>query len=560
MCGIYCEYCFKGNTNLFNIINGIKLVENRGYDSCGIFLKSQHDEKIIKKFNIDEFKENCVDDAFIGMGHTRWCTNGSPTLTNSHPHVCYRNKLTIVHNGCLENIKEISDYIGKNNIKCKSDTDTELIANFISHELYIKETNELLKILNNVKLDGMNTMLIWYENNLYIYKKINSLVFGIEDNKIKFSSERYGLNTSEVFYLNDGIYKITDDFINHPMRYCNIKAYNNIESIIDYSGKSYMEFEIYQQTSTNIKINQNIYDLFQSNNNFIIIGCGSSYNVSKFSEQYIRIHTNKKIFSFDACNFNKHDIPEMENVIVFVLSQSGETIDTYQAAQIIKKNIKYPIFCGITNSEHSLIYRYCDYNILMNIGRENAVASTKSFTAIMDIFMKLINKNPINIINWNKLENIVLKIISTINVQSVSNMFILGDHEYYPLALEGSLKLKEVSYINVQGYPISSLKHGPFALIDNETVIFLINPFGIENKKIISTYNEIKSRNGNVIILTNETNEFDNYTKILLKSETIEHYYKLLTIFFQLLSLRIGLLKNINIDKPRNLAKCVSVI
>ena len=614
MCGIYAEYAVSdrhiNSIKVENIVNGLKLVENRGYDSCGLFLSDKCGKYLIKKsMNLNEIHENLK--AFksrefkFGMGHTRWCTNGVPSSKNSHPHTSSLNnkqKVTVVHNGILENIDEIYEFISRNfplftRNSCISDTDTEIIANYFSCCIsYFNSSNlDFLEILSAIfenskipKIKGFNTILIYYNNRVFVYKDTNSLIFGYDEKEktIKISSQITRLmeiSCKTLYLFSDGVHEINRNLIYNP----NILNKNTIltsEKKNHETEKNTEKFssvmlkEIYDQAYlSNIGcveiIGDKIMNMFCNMKNIVLVGCGSSYNACKLIKKNInkKFHLSKNVYAFDSCNLTKYDIPKhvidnASDTLVFFISQSGETIDTYKAISLFKDFVNT---VGITNCEHSLIYRNVTHNVVMNIGEEIAVASTKSFTRSVNIFNNLISqKKPIpdrsklydilcqlelNVDNFlnDKMQNFSL------DFTKVNIMFLMGDSEYFHIAEEGSLKIKEISYINAQAYPLSGLKHGPFALLTDSSIVILIESNdGLNRKKIETVYNEVLCRvknSFNILIIRENEGLLTNISSSNL-------YQEIVIILLQILSVKLGMLKKINVDRPRNLAKSVTVI
>lgn len=577
MCGIYCK--ISQNTSLKEIIHGIEQIQNRGYDSCGILMANSRTVNIIKEINEIDSKLNAIEKIKLhdknqpkfnfGMAHTRWCTHGIINKANTHPHTCYKNKLHMIHNGIVENFNEIKQFLNEKNIQTIGDTDTEIIVNFFSYCIDNVNSDEIYEKLKKCskKICGRNAFIIYYNERIFIFKNTVNLLIYESENEIIIASEKYSLPDGKYYTIKDGFHELYKNNLSELKKEMFInKAYT-----IPICDGNNMKREILQQRTflSNTKnLSSDILKIFNNSENILLIGCGSCYNLAMVGAEFIRQNTGKNVFAIDACNFSKHKIPnyihKSNNLLCIVLSQSGETIDTFITMNKIKELVPFAVTMCVVNSVSSVIYNKSDYKIEMQVGRENAVASTKTFTCIFKIFYLLCEKNLLfKPYNYDTVDENIQLFTKYIPKISISSIFILGDGVFYPIAIEACLKLKEVAYINCDAYPLGALKHGPFAMIDkNNTNVFIIHTE--KSIKTKSTYSEIKCRGANVVILSNSLLQLDGSgidESDIINFNSDENIFMFqIIIFFQLLSMYTGIQKKINVDTPRNLAKCVTVI
>ena len=607
MCGI-SAIISKNNSNILNIlINSLKLIENRGYDSVGIgFYDLSYNSWIIEKTldNSDYF--NTIINKYnsnIAIGHTRWATHGGITKENSHPHLSMKKKIMVVHNGIINNYLEIKNFLIKNNYIFYSETDTEIIANYIEYIL-LNEDTDIINVISNLKKTLFGTWgLVIIDcdnpNQYYITRYGSPLVLAENDFQIMVSSETTGLLSLFNNYIsinNDDIIRINNKGYLSNIKYNYINLSHSIINSTPYPFKYWIEKEINDQPisilnainnggrikSDNIilgglelvkkELQENFY------NHLLVFGCGTSYHATLLSKFYFKksiINNFQTIQSIDASEFSEYDLPNInDSAICIFCTQSGETYDIIRSINICKKRNYYLI--GVVNVVNSHISKLVDCGVYINSGREISVASTKSFTNTLIILsligmwfsekkynlkqisclrkLNLLSENIINNIEINKnIDNISKYIIDN----NINNIFILGSQELYSISKEAALKIKEISYLHAEGYSALSLKHGPFALLDKTNITFLLIQEEF-TEKLLSTYNEIISRNTNCYVITDNNNI--NINKNIIFINRIDYYKEILfNIFFQKLALKLSLCKNINPDKPRNLAKVVTV-
>uniref|UniRef100_A0A6C0AXV1 glutamine--fructose-6-phosphate transaminase (isomerizing) n=1 Tax=viral metagenome TaxID=1070528 RepID=A0A6C0AXV1_9ZZZZ len=602
MCGI-TAFLSKNNENIIPLIlKSLSIIQNRGYDSAGIAMNSG--EWNIYKYasndsvnSMDKLHEN-VNDKFshIAIGHTRWATHGAKTDNNSHPHISMHKNIILVHNGIINNFQELKTKLINKGYKFYSDTDSEVIANLL--EYYILENYSIILAIECLRkeLSGTWALAIIYTlepEKIFITRHGSPLILGMDDNNIICCSELSGLIGLVYNYIiidNHDIITISKDGY-HANNIYETKSINNI-AIRD-SPAPYEHWtirEIYDQPHTlsgafnngaRIMNNDiilgglnNMKNILENNKieHLLVLGCGTSYHASMFAKYYFNNFTT--IQSFDASEFNSKDIPKKGIVLSIICSQSGETRDLIKCIDICKK--KKCILLGVVNVVDSLIARSVDFGVYLNAGSEIAVASTKSFTSML-IVLSLIgmwfNDKYMNIPIITTLRSLPGKveellsdtifkdkcfdIINFINDKNIQSIFILGKEKMFPVSKEIALKIKEITYIHAEGYSAGSLKHGPFALLDKKTLTFLLID---ENNtdSLTSTFYEINSRDTYCYIISD--NDKLNITNNILILPKILHYQEIIfSIALQYLSYNLSISRDINPDKPRNLAKVVTV-
>lgn len=587
MCGI--TGCLSKDA-MKSVIQGITKLQNRGYDSTGIST-IVNNEILIQKYISDQNNAivSIINDPMailncnLAIGHTRWATHGPKTIENAHPH--YTDRFSLIHNGIIENYLDLKKEL---NYTFYGQTDSEVIVKYLD---FLYHNNKDYTYLDKILIGSWAILFLDKENpdKIYFMKNKSPLIIGYNDDltKIMIVSELIGFDPDIKYYFS-----IDDrDFGYVSLKYIeSTKKYiplNTQFQIVETSPSPYSHWtikEIHDQPSAISSLLQNriidntIYlpeleclqfDLINVKN-FIFLGCGTSYHAAQIGARFFKeFNSNINIQVIDGADFEKNDITD-KNTILILLSQSGETQDLYRALSI--SNLKS---IGIINVENSLIAREVSCCLYIKAKRENAVASTKSFTnQVIMLLLLSMWLNPFHpLINKyiNSLKNLSLDFIKMIEqskqeiphilnlFKNQSNCFILGKHISEWIAKEGSLKIKEISYIHSEGFSAASLKHGPFALLtDNIPVVILAND-DLFFSKILNITSEIKSRSANVIFITNkliDTNKVDHL--LYFNSDSV--LFPLLTIIpLQLLSYYLSIDRNINPDYPRNLAKVVSV-
>ena len=609
MCGIVA---YKGDKNKTSkiIFDGLKLLEYRGYDSCGIGVIHDNMIKAFKwkgrvKRTEEKFKKTKISSP-ISIGHTRWATHGEPNDVNAHPIISYNKKFAIVHNGIIENYKELKKILSEKGYKFYTDTDTEVLVNFI--ELCVINSKSVDKGLTYAlsKLEGAFGIVLIKRDNpdlMYAARKGSPLAFGKKGNEFFIASDATPIieYTKKIIYLDNGHllkiegseFDILDFNLNKiPKKFKEVDVELQRVELGNY--ESYMLKEIMEQPDSlkqtmlgrikekNITLGgiQAYTDTLLNTNRIIIIGCGTSWHAGLvaeyFFEKYLKIPVEVEYASEFRYRFpiiNKGDV-------VFVISQSGETADTLEATRIAKK--KGATVLGIVNAVGSSIARLTDEGCYLHAGPEIGVASTKAFTSQLMLFfmigikasflkknitkkkyLKMINeleKIPSKIKYLLDQKNDIKKISKKIHKKN--HALFLGRGNNFPVALEGALKLKEISYIHAEGYPAAEMKHGPIALIDKEMPVIAICTKSDEYDKMISNIREVGSRNAIVIGVIDKENEHvkDYLDFSIMVPSTSKDFTPIINqIPLQLLAYHCAVLRGCDVDKPRNLAKSVTV-
>lgn len=588
MCGIIGYVTKeKNNTVIPTLLDGLKKLEYRGYDSAGIAFLKENKIEIIKESGPIVNLENRIKDnvdSTIGIGHTRWATHGKATKTNSHPHRV--GKMTIVHNGIIENYLQLKDFLKKEKYEFVSDTDTEVAAALIDY-LY-KKTNDMIETLNRFieKAKGAYAIAIIcddYLDRLFVIKKASPLIIGVKTNENFIASDVPAIldKTNKYVILEDKDYaEVFSDKINvyRNKKKINYKI-NNFKGdklLIDKQGyEHFMLKEIHEQPD----IIKNLIDKYLKKEfvlpnitdykKIVIVGCGSAYHAGLVGKHLIEKNLNIEVFCEIASEFRYKKLFLDKDSLVIAISQSGETADTLAAVKISKACKAHTL--GIVNVKESSIAREVDEVVYTEAGTEIAVATTKAYSAqiLMFVLLSLENKES-KIKKLTALPLLMQKLVNQLDdykkvaecLKTSDHLFFIGRLIDYAVAMEGSLKLKEISYIHSEAYASGELKHGTISLIEKGTpVIALVSDKSIA-EKTISNIKEVKARDAKVtLIVTEECNLIsDCYDyKIVLPTVLEEAYPLLMIIPLQLISYEVARLRGCSIDKPKNLAKSVTV-
>ncbi len=613
MCGIVG---YIGNNKAREVlVNGLLSLEYRGYDSSGIAIL-ENNEIVVKKekgrvSKLQELEGFNKLTGNLGIAHTRWATHGIPSRENAHPHLDNSKTFAVVHNGIIENYLEIKEFLIDKGYNFLSQTDTEVIPNLI-HYYYqknddLKGTDRLLKAIQKALNDFKGSYAIeiistLYPENIIVARKNSPLVIGRADNEVFIASDIPAIlkYTNKFYFLNDGeialISKNQIDFYDlslnkHEKEIENIEM--DLRTVEKEDYKNYMIKEIFEQPTAVKKTIESRLDL--SNNcrfediditkdylaslkKIYIVACGTAMHAGLVGKKIIEKFTNINTEVDIASEFRYRD-PIIDDKMLFIcISQSGETADTLAALKLAKSKGAKTI--AIVNAIESSITREADYSIYTQAGPEIAVASTKAYTsqvtllAILGIHLaEVLGKYDIQEIKSLKEdiislpdkikevlanENVIKEFAS--KVYNQKDMFFIGRGNDYNAAEEGSLKVKEVTYIHSEAYPAGELKHGSIALIDKGTTLVGIITESLLLEKTISNLEEVVSRGADVLIITNQTIENKDFKNIIKIPNINSLISPILSVIpMQLLSYYICEFKGLDADKPRNLAKSVTV-
>lgn len=603
MCGIVA---YRGHNDCLDIlISGLESLEYRGYDSAGIGLIVHNQLMLYKSMgSIEDLKNKLPESkqpSYCGFGHTRWATHGSPCKRNSHPHVTSDCRLGLVHNGIIENYEELKESLSKK-YKFLSDTDSEVLLYLIYDFLPNNSLQEAVKLALDKVIGAYAIVVIDRENPQYIVaaRKGSPLVVGLGANEILVASDvgAFGSRASVgVVYLEDNtLAKISDKLetfsLNHgkEYEYTIEKVYDNVVQVTKGSFDSFMLKEIYEQSKAvedclsgrldgyRIKLGGLIgyENIFKKANHITIVSCGSSWHASLIAKYYIEEFCKIKVSVEYASEFRYRKPCIEKGDIVIGVSQSGETADTISALEIAK--IYGATIIGICNVPNSTISRITDCGIYLKAGVEVGVASTKAFTnqVLCLLMLSLWIEQNLNIMSNDHRKAIFddLRSLSEVisdalecneqieflseQCSAMTNCLFLGRGYNFPVALEGALKLKELSYVHAEGYPAAEMKHGPIALIDkNMPVVVIANNYQYHSK-IINNIKEIQAREGKVITIYSSFDVVGDY-KVRIPGICDALSPLLSVIPLQLFSYYSAKLRNKNVDRPRNLAKSVTV-
>ncbi|KFF11752.1 glutamine--fructose-6-phosphate transaminase (isomerizing) [Chryseobacterium soli] len=616
MCGIVGYTGFQDAYDI--VINGLRRLEYRGYDSAGIVLEDSDN-----KFEIEKTKGKVQDlvnisqqlkgKAKMGMGHTRWATHGVPSDRNSHPHLSNNGKVAIIHNGIIENYDTIKKMLTEKGFTFKSETDTEVLVNLIQYFMDLNSQTDfptaVRYALNEVY--GAYAVTIMHEDypGVLVVGRLGSpLAIGIGDKEYFIASDAspFVEFTKEAIYLEEGhmatisleggvdIRTINENSKIEP-EIQQLKM--NLEQIEKGGYEHFMLKEIFEQPKSvhdtmrgRLLVDEGIIKMagiwdhvekFKNANRIIIIACGTSWHAGLIGEYLIEEYARIPVEVEYASEFRYRNPIITDKDVVIAISQSGETADTMAALKLAKE--KGAFIYGICNVVDSSIARITDAGSYTHAGPEIGVASTKAFTAqltILSLIALKLGKHNGNLGNaefmsliaeLNALPKKIEEVLSTTHelTQSIAKDFVnatnflyLGRGYNYPAALEGALKLKEISYIHAEGYPAAEMKHGPIALIDENMPIVIIAPKKGHYDKIVSNVQEIKARRGKIIAVVNkgdqQVSEMADY--VIEIPETSECFSPIIaSVPLQLLAYYIAVYRGANVDQPRNLAKSVTV-
>ncbi|MEM1405987.1 MAG: glutamine--fructose-6-phosphate transaminase (isomerizing) [Bacteroidota bacterium] len=610
MCGIVA---YVGHRKAHEvIIKGLKRLEYRGYDSAGIALLNKGLNVYKKKGRVSDLENAIVDEKLtsnIGIGHTRWATHGEPNDINAHPHYSYTKNLAIIHNGIIENYSSLKQELVNKGYSFNSETDSEVFLQFIediqlNNECSLEEAVRLAL----TKVVGAYAIVIMSKDNpnlLIAARKGSPLVIGVGNNEFFLASDATPIieYTNEVVYLNDYEIAIIE---NNELRLKNTQDVPStpyiqtldmeLEAIEKGGYEHFMLKEIYEQPKSisdcmRGRLNANEGRLVLggireyankliSTDRIIIVACGTSWHAGLVAEYFFEEFCRIPVEVEYASEFRYRNPVIKEGDVVIAISQSGETADTLAAIELAKS--KGAVIFGVCNVVGSSIARASHEGAYTHAGPEIGVASTKAFTAQLTVLTMIAlrvahRKGTITERRYHELlvemENIPAKVEKALLLdkqikevaelfQDAKNFLYLGRGYNFPVALEGALKLKEISYIHAEGYPAAEMKHGPIALIDEEMPVVFIATRDSSYDKVVSNIQEVKARKGKVIAVVTEGDALiPKMAEFVIEvPKTDEALMPMVSVIpLQLLSYHIAVLRNCNVDQPRNLAKSVTV-
>ncbi len=610
MCGIIG---YIGDRAVYPVlINGLKRLEYRGYDSAGISILNK--KSLIYKCkgkvsDLEDFVKDKNLSGKMGIGHTRWATHGEPNDVNAHPHSSENGKFIIIHNGIIENYTKLKEMMEHRGVKFKSETDSEVLANLIEY-IYLKgnvkaEIAVRLALSRVVGAYGLVIICTDEPDKLIAARKGSPLVIGVGNEEYFLASDATPIveYTKSVIYLNDNdVAIITKNELilktvkNDPQTPKIQKLDLDIGEIDKGGFNHYMLKEIFEQprsildtfrgrvvsNNSNLRLGglYNVLPRLIEAKRIIIIGCGTSWHAGLVGEYLFEDLARISVEVEYASEFRYRNPIINKDDIIIAISQSGETADTLAAIHLAKE--KGATVLGICNVVGSSIPRETDGGVYTHAGPEIGVASTKAFTAQVTVlammailignkkkvlpddlyrnYIKSLTKIPKMIEKILKLNNEFKRIASL--YKDANNFLYLGRGYFFPVALEGALKLKEISYIHAEGYPAAEMKHGPIALIDQKMPVVVIATKDSSYDKIVSNIQEVKARNGIVIAVVTEGDKVIKQLAdhVLEIPDTDTVLSPLLAVVpLQLLSYHIAVMRGCNVDQPRNLAKSVTV-
>lgn len=585
MCGIFAYIGTKKNAGDL-IVDGLKSLEYRGYDSWGVAVKKLDSNIYIEKHTgkIGQAKLPRLESS-IGIGHTRWATHGGVTEKNSHPHCGCTNDIIVVHNGIVENFSEIKKTLLKKKHRFISETDTEIIAHLIEEKLKSQKDRKQAVLKTFRELSGLNAIIIFFpkQEEFYAVKNGSPIAFGENEKEMIIASDAASIipYTKSVYFLDDNELLFISkqgkrELVSTDGKEKKIK-FITLNYSVQQAGLGrfphFMIKEINEQPKVimNIvdsqrKIIENAASLIKKSYGSYLVGCGSSYYAclagtylfSKIAKRHINASSGSE-FSY-LIDFLKN------KSLVIALSQSGETIDVINSIKESKK--KQAKVMAVTNVLGSTLYRMADYKILLNAGPEKCVVSTKVFTAKVAVLylisyalnggydkgiaeIKSATKEIEKLITSKQLKELAQRL------KDKNHIYTLGRGVSYPVALESALKIKEVSYIHAEGFAGGELKHGVIALIEKGTPIIIYNPEDETYEDTISSAYEVKARGAYIIGVSSKSSPvFDEFIKVKNCNDATSLPN---VVVAQLLGYYLALAKGNDPDKPRNLAKSVTV-
>lgn len=609
MCGIVGAVAQRDVTPI--LLEGLRRLEYRGYDSAGIAVLNNVDqlERIRVAGKIEDLERALEDEQLsgnTGIAHTRWATHGKPTIENAHPHIC-RDQLALVHNGIIENHEQLREQQKNLGYKFSSDTDSEVIVNQI-HD-YLEKGEDLLSAIvkTSLMLKGAYALGVINKGDpgrIIATRSGSPLVIGIGIGEYFIASDVFALLpvTQQFIFLEEGdiadisrdsltIYDINNNVVERPVCLSELST----ESADKAGFRHYMLKEIYEQPTAitdtlegrldkglivEDAFGQTASHVFDKVESIKIVACGTSYHAGLVAKYWAEEIANVPCQVEVASEFRYREIFVPENTLFVTISQSGETADTLAALKKAKES-GYLSTLSICNVAESSMTRESDLVFLTRAGIEIGVASTKAFTtqlvSLLLLILAIARRHGMNNDTEKEIVSQLEHLPGQINtvlelnefISGLANQFANKNHALYlgrgtmlPVAMEGALKLKEISYIHAEAYPAGELKHGPLALVDDEMPVIAVAPNNMLLEKLKSNLHEVKARGGKLYVVTDTSAEIDSDEDIeLLKISPVSEYISpiVYTVPLQLLSYHIAVLKGADVDQPRNLAKSVTV-
>ena len=608
MCGIIGLVSDKEVSS--TLLEGLKRLEYRGYDSSGIATISNNKiERVRSKGNLSFLEEKLLSTSLpgnIGIGHTRWATHGTPEEKNAHPHIT--DKVAIVHNGIIENNNQLRTQLVESGVDFSSDTDTEVICHIITSYLNsgLSSYDSIRAAMNDIKgTYALGVLVTSDPSKLYAVRGGSPLAIGSSRNENYIGSDTYSLSaySDNITYLKDGDIAIIESHSYNIFNQSDAIVHRERQSIIESVSlsekgifKHFMSKEIHEQPEVIGKSLSNYIDMdngtlnmpnlpydLASISNVTLVACGSSYYAGLISRDWFEKFTNIKVDVEIASEFRYREPPMDSNGLTIFISQSGETADTLAALRHCKSLGQKTI--SIVNVGDSTMCRNSDASLKIYAGPEIGVASTKAFTCQLGVLACLAIKIGISNGSLNRdqekeyvqsLLSIPRLISNTLDkedeiidlahdLSDITTTLYLGRGQMYPVAMEGALKLKEISYVHAEGYPAGEMKHGPIALLEKDLPVFMMAPSNRLYEKTVSNLNEVIARDASVILLTDEEGLNNiGYLKNKLKTFIVDETDIITAPFVytlpnQLIAYHIAVLKGTDVDQPRNLAKSVTV-
>jgi len=607
MCGIVGYIGFRPALPV--LLDGLKKLEYRGYDSSGISLLDSGKIKTAKAVGkIRELEKKLENENFqgtLGICHTRWATHGEPTEANAHPHMSANGKISVVHNGIIENYALLKKHLQSDGVKFSSETDTEVLAHWIAKYYKGNLSKAVLKALESIEGAFGIAVICEDEPDVLVGARRGSpLLLGVGENESFLASDVSAIvgHTKKIVYLedNDVIVMGKDRFEIKNIKDKSVsREIQEIDADLELAQKGdyphFMLKEIFEQPEAlknctrgrlllgdgNAKLAglDNSLKELRSIDRIIITACGTSYYAAMVGEYLIEEWAGIPVEVEYASEFRYRNPIIGSNTLVFTISQSGETADTLAALKEAQN--KGATVLSICNVVGSAIARASNCGVYLHAGPEIGVASTKAFNAQVTVLAlvalllgrqrrlssvrgmeiaQAINSLPSAVEQTLKLNNEILEIAKL--YYNHKNFLYLGRHYHYPVAMEGALKLKEISYIHAEGYPAAEMKHGPIALIDANMPVVIVAPKDALFDKIVSNAREIKARGGKLIVITtSDCSPLDEFAEHIIKVPSVHCTLMpvITSVPLQLLAYHIAVLRGNDVDQPRNLAKSVTV-